>query len=185
MSVKTRMTAEELWELPETPGKRFELVKGELVEVPGAGLEHAELVRLLLRLLDPFVSGRGLGDVYGDGLAYTIARSPDVVRVPDVSFIARGRIPKDAGRGFVPFAPDLAVEIVSPSDRAEDVYGKVRGYLEAGVRMVWVVWPAYRAITVHTVSGEVRELSSEDTLDGGDVLPGFQIPVSELFSALR
>ncbi len=181
MSLKQLVTAERLWEIPEKPGIRYELVRGELVEVPGAGYPHARLGRALMRLLDPFVVERDLGEAFPDGLAYIIAREPDTVRIPDVSFISKGRLPQEDIEGFVPFAPDLAVEIVSPTDRAEEVYGKVREYLEAGTRTVWVFWPRYQSITVYVPEKNPRELDEDDELDGGEVLPGFRARVADLF----
>ncbi len=183
---KRLVTAEELWEMPEVPGKRYELVKGELIEVPGAGGLHGLIVKVLLRLLDPFALARDLGEVFADGVGYTIYRDPDVVRIPDVSFLSRNRI-TDTGvpEGYIPLAPDLAVEIISPGDRAEDVYAKVREYLDAGVRLVWVLWPRHRSVTVYSSTGEMRDLREGDVLDGGDVLPGFQVRVAELFEVSR
>ena len=93
MAIKQLLTAEQLWALPEEPGKRYELVKGELVEVPGAGAVHGLIVGVIYQLLAAFVPGRGLGYVFGDGVGYVIARRPDVVRIPDVSFVARERVP--------------------------------------------------------------------------------------------
>lgn len=185
MGVEQLVTAEELWAMPEVPGKRYELVKGELIEVPGAGYLHAQLVNALLRRLDAFVAAHDLGAVFGGGLGYVIAHTPDVVRIPDLSFIAKGRLPSADAQGFVPFAPDLAIEIVSPGDRAVAVYGKVREYLEAGTRLVWVLWPKYRTVSVHTPGGVTRELGPDDELDGGDVLPGFRTRAGELFAAAR
>lgn len=86
--------------------------------------------------------------------------------------------------GFVPFAPDLAVEIVSPNDRAYEIYDKVRQYLEGGTRLVWVVWPRHRSLTVFTSDGTVGELREGDKLDGGDMIPGFGVQVAEIFSAV-
>ena len=185
MAIKQLLTAEQLWALPEEPGKRYELVKGELVEVPGAGGVHGLLVKVLLRLLDPFALAHGLGEVFADGVGYIIARGPDVVRIPDVSFVARERVPAGGvPEGFWPFAPDLAVEVVSPHDRADDVRGKVREYLEAGTRLVWVVWPRHRAVAVYTPDGQGREWRGDGELDGGDLLPGFRVRVAELFAAI-
>lgn len=184
MSIKPLMTAAEFWALPEIPGKRFELARGEVVETPSAGGQHGALVRLFLRTLDPFVLAHDLGEVFADGVGYVIDRAPDVVRVPDVSFVARARLA--AGSipvGFIPFAPDLAVEIVSPNDRAEDVYGKVQEYLAAGTRLMWVGWPKFRSITVYT-TGEARELREGDELTGGAVIPGFRARVADLLAAV-
>ncbi len=196
MSVKQVLTAEQLWARPETPGERYELVGGELIEVLPAGALHGLIVRVFLRLLDPyglivrvflrlldpFVLARDLGEVFADGVGYIIRRDPDIVRIPDASFVSRGRIPAGGvPKGFWPFAPDLAVEIVSPGDTATELRAKVREYLDAGTRLVWVAWPDERAVTVYGPAGEVRELGPDDALDGADVLPGFRVRVAELF----
>lgn len=186
MAVKQLMTAEELWQLPDVAGKRYELVRGELVEVPGAGGKHGRFALWLGALLLRFVGERNLGVVSGDGTGYLLRRDPDELRIPDVSFVARERVPADGvPEGFWPFAPDLAVEIVSPNDRAEDVQGKVREYLDAGTRLVWVVWPRLRLVTVYEPGGGYRELGLGGDLDGGAVLPGFRAPVTELFAGIE
>ena|SRR5579875_299111 len=178
------MTAEELWELPECPGIRYELAEGVLVEMPGAGGVHAEIAFRIALLLHAFVVSRSLGRVFPDALAYILRRDPDVVRIPDVSFIAQLRIPETGmPEGFVPFAPDLAVEIVSPNDRASAVHDKVHEYLESGTRLVWVVWPHRRSVTVYLPEAAAREIESDGELEGGDVLPGFRVKVAELFAA--
>ena len=185
MAIKQLLTAEQLWTLPDVPGKRFELVKGELIEVPGAGAVHGLIVGVIYHLLAAFVAGRELGYVFGDGVGYVLARDPDLVRIPDASFVARERVPAGGvPEGFWPFAPDVAVEVVSPHDRADDVHSKVREYLEAGTRLVWVVWPRHRAVTAYTGDGQAREWRGDDELDGGDVLPGFRVRVAELFAAI-
>ena len=186
MSVKQLLTAEQLWALPEAPGKRHELVKGELVEVPGAGALHGLIAGLIYRLLAAFVDERGSGYAFGDGVGYILGRHPDLVRIPDASYVAREHVPEgDIPEGFWSIAPDLAVEVVSPHDRAEDVHGKVGEYLAAGTRLVWVLWPRSRAVTVHAAGGETRELGAADELDGGDVLPGFRVGVASLFAVGR
>ena len=186
MTVKQLLTAEDVWALPERPGVRYELADGELIEVPGAGLLHNLLVGLLYRLLDDFVRREDLGLVFTDGTAYVLRRGPDLVRIPDVSFVAWERLPAgDVPEGFGPFAPDLAVEVVSPGDRAEDVRRKVREYLAAGTRRVWVLWPREPSVTVHESGGVLRELGPDDELDGGDVVPGFRVRVAELFAVRR
>jgi Uma2 family endonuclease len=176
------MTAEELWELPEQPGVRYELVRGVPVEVPGAGALRSLIAGVVLRLIHDRVHGRNLGLAFTTGPGFVLDRNPDTVRIPDASFVSRERIPESGiPEGFWPGAPDLAVEIVSPSDRAEDVHGKVRDYLAAGTRLVWVLWPKSRSLTVYTPDGQAREFGSEQELDGGDVLPGFRVRVADLF----
>ncbi len=182
--VKNPMTAEELWAMPEVPGKRFELVDGELVEVPGAGGLHNLIAALLYRLLYAYVSEKQLGWVFTDGAGFVIKREPDLVRIPDVAFVARERMGQVL-EGFVGTAPDLAVEIVSPGDSANDVANDVREkvleYLATGTRLVWVLWPRFRSVSVYSASEGYRELGAHDELEGGEVLPGFRVKVEKLF----
>lgn len=182
MITKQAVTAEQFFELPDVPGKQLELVRGELVEMPSPGALHNLIANLLNHLLYAFASERRLGLVFGDNMGYVLSRGPDTVRIPDVSFIAWGRVP-EAGipEGAWQIPPDLAVEIVSPSDQVVDVNDKAREYVESGVQMVWVLWPKRRAVSVHMRDRMPRELSVDDELDGGDVLPGFSVHVSELF----
>ena len=180
------MTAEELWALPEQPGVRYELMRGVPVEVPGAGALHNLIAALVYRLIYEFARTRNLGLVFTDGVAYVLGRDPDTVRIPDASFVSRERIPESGiPEGFWLGAPDLAVEVVSPNDRADDVHDKVRDYLAAGTRLVWVLWPKSRSVTAYTPDGQARELDAEQELDGGDVLPGFAVRVAELFQVER
>lgn len=170
------LTDEELWEIPEVPGKRFGLVGRVLVEAPGAELQHGKLTIALVRLLGPFVSDRKRGAVFADGVGYAIQRGPDQLRIPDVSFTAASHI-SDEGllEGFWYGTPYLAVEIVSPNDRATDVDEKVVGHPQAGAQLVWVLWPRRRG-------GNARDLKPDEELTGGAILPGFRVKVSESFS---
>jgi Uma2 family endonuclease len=180
MSVKQRVTAEELWEMPEVPGKRLELADGELVEIPGAGALHTMIVFALARLLEDFVRQHDLG--LPDGLAYVLRRGPDHVRIPDVSFVAWERVPEEGiPEGFWEGPPTLAVEVVSPHDLAEDFYERVQDYLESGVCQVWVLWPRRRSVSIYRTDADTRELGPDARLDGGDALPGFSVRVSDLF----
>lgn len=182
MAIKQRITAEELWKLPDRDGMRYELVRGEVVEVPGAGGLHSVIGALVYDLISAFVKEHRLGRALPDGAAYILGRHPDLVRVPDGSFISSARMPTDGiPDSYWPMAPDLAVEVVSPHDRASDIHDKVHEYLEAGTRQVWVFWPKRRALTVHTPD-ETRELGPDDTINGGDVLPGFQVEVAAFFA---
>ncbi len=183
MSVATAITAEQLLELPEVPGKQFELHHGELVEVPAAGVLHGFIVMIVSRLLTAATADHG-GFVFADGVGYILARRPDMVRVPDVSYVTADRV-RQVGfpAGFWPGAPDLAVEVVSPNDRAVEIHAKTRDYLAAGTRLVWVIWPDTRAVSVWDVSGTSRELGPNDVLDGGDLLPSLRARVADLFPA--
>lgn len=183
MATTQLLTAEQLWEKPEEPGKRFELVRGELVEMPGTGAEHGTIAMEIIAALLAFVRPRTLGRVYAGDVTYILARNPDTLRIPDVSFVAQERIAQHGiPKGYWPFPPDLAVEIVSPNDRADAVGAKVDEYLAAGVRLVWVVWPDTSSVMVYTLDEEPREYSEGDTLDGGEVLPGFSVLVRDLFT---
>lgn len=182
MSVKQLITAEELWNMPEASGKRFELVDGELVEVPGASGVHGLIALLVGSLIRAFVTEKRIGVAFGDGTAYILQSKPDLVRIPDASYVSWDRIPEGGVPDrFMPLAPDLAIEIVSPGDTAQEVYDKVHQYLDAGTLMVWVLWPRYQAVTQYRANGHVQEFSAEDVLDGGNVLPGFRVMVSDLF----
>jgi Uma2 family endonuclease len=176
------ITTDELWEMPEVPGKRFELVDGALVEMPGASLLHNLIAALVYRLLAAFVRDQDLGLVFTDGAGFVL-RPPYLMRIPDVSVVSWAQVPEEGlAEGYGQFAPELAVEVVSPTDRAGEVREKVHNYLEAGTKTVWVLWPDLRAVSVHAAGGITRELGPDDELDGGDVLPGFRVPVRDLFN---
>ncbi|MGQ9626393.1 MAG: Uma2 family endonuclease [Anaerolineae bacterium] len=174
------MTGEELLHLPDD-GYRYELVKGELIKMAPPGAWHGVLAVRLGISLGQYVQESKLGEVAVEA-GYYLARDPDTVRGPDISFVSRERIlPEGVPKGFWPFAPDLAVEIVSPSDTAEEVMTRVSDYLRAGTRLVWVVQPATKTVTEYRSFSQVRVLTEEDTLEGGEVLPGFACPVAEIF----
>jgi Uma2 family endonuclease len=186
MSVKQLMTVDEFVDLPEVPGKRFELVNGELFEVTTPSPLHNLIVFLMAKLIDAVVVERRLGYTFTDSVGYTLRREPGTVRIPDVSFVSHARLPEGGLTGpLLPIAPDLAVEVASPSDRLNEMRLKVRDYLDAGSRMVWVVLPELQMILVYLADAPVRELGSDDMLDGGDVLPGFQVRVGQLFAIER
>ena len=185
MTVKQLMTAEELWEMPEKPGVRFELVEGEVIEMPGLGALAALIVGRVYNLVHASVQEQRLGLVFLSGLGYLLHRRPDVVRLPTCSFLSWDRIPEELPDGYWPGAPDLAVEVVSPSDTVSELGEKVDEYAAAGVRAVWIVDPANRTVTVHETGRSVRILREGDVLDGGEVVPGFQFPVVAIFADIR
>jgi Uma2 family endonuclease len=176
------LTAEEFAALPDMPGIQLELVRGRVIEVAGTGAWHGFIVGLVFEAINAFARKHRLGAAFADNVSYIVGRGPDVVRIPDASLVSRDRIAKHGiPEAFWPFAPDLAVEVVSPGDDAQDVYGKVHEYLDGGTRLVWVLWPAYRAATVYEQGGVVRELGADDVLDGGEVLPGFSHRLGDFF----
>lgn len=175
------MTAKQL--LHAADSGPCELVRGELVMVPPAGYGHGRVANRVAAALTNFVTPRQLGDVVVSEPGFQIAHDPDTVRVPDVAFVRAERAPTEKASGFFQGAPDLAVEVISSSDRASEVSSKVRDWLEAGCLMVWVVDPRTRTVFVYRGRGEVSVLGASDRLSGGDLLPGFSLPVKEILPA--
>lgn len=174
----TLLTAEDLEKLPSE--MHCELIDGVLIEMSPPGNPHGRVVvKVTGVLLRAETSGLGL--VFGEG-GFILRRGPDTVRAPDVSFFNAGRVlPSTSRPAFWEVAPDLVVEVVSTWDTAAEIQTKVREWLEFGVRLVWVVYPETRTVHVIRSFQERLTLSEEDTLDGGDVLPGFSFAVAELF----
>jgi len=172
-------TAEQLFQA--TGLGRCELLRGDLVMMSPAGSRHGAIALRIGSILLDFVNRRGLGVVLGAETGFQISYDPDTVRAPDAAFVRADRIGGGLPAGFFPGAPDLAVEVLSPSDRASEVSAKVENWLSAGCLAVWVVDPKTHAITVYRSSHESTIFNPSDTLDGGDVLPGFRTPVAEVF----
>ena len=167
--------------MPEGERPR-ELVRGKAVGSAPAGFEHGSIAANLHVLLGSFVRAHKLGVTAVAEAGYILARDPDTVRAPDISFIARERMPANGlPAGFVPLAPDLVVEVISPSESSDEIQDKVVAYLAAGTRMLWVVFPRTRTVTVYRSLQNARILTAEDTLGGEDVVPGFECRVSEIF----
>ena len=176
------MTAEELLRLPTGMGECYELVAGVLKTTPANGMCHGAIAANIGCLLHEAVSSSRLGDTVGAGTGFILSRNPDTVRAPDAAFVAAARLPAgDLPEGFFPGAPDLAVEIISPSEGATDVQRKVSEYFGAGARLVWIVYPDMRQVVVFRSARQSVVLTADDTLDGGELLPGFACPVAELF----
>ena len=176
------MTAEELLRLPTGMGKRYELAQGELKTMSPAGSKHGGITVRIGGLLDQFVRSKKLGVVFGAETGFILHRNPDTVRAPDAAFVTADRIPAEGvPTGYWPGAPDLAVEVVSPDDRAEEIKAKVSEYFEAGARLIWIVYPATREVVAFRTARESLVLSVQDTLEGGEAIPGFVCAVAELF----
>jgi len=175
------LRAEDLYTLPDD-GRRYELVAGQLLSEPPVQARHGKVVVRIAALLDNFVRPRRLGTLYAGDTGFILARSPDTVRAPDVAFVASARedMLEDEDR-FLPGAPDLAIEVLSPSDRPGELEAKVAAYLTAGKRLVWIVDPARGRVTEHRSLLGARTFSADDDLKAEDLLPGFGVKVSALF----
>jgi len=178
---KHGMTAEELFIIAGDSDK-CELVDGALVRMPPTGGVHGKVALRIGRLLDEYVEAHDLGVVCGAETGFILQRDPDVVRAPDVSFVAKTRIPvAGAPDSYWSIAPDLVVEVVSPNDRQAEVQQKVAEYFAAGARLVWVVDPATRTVCVHRSAADVCTLADDAVLTGNGVLPEFSCPVHRCF----
>jgi Uma2 family endonuclease len=175
--MRARATEADLMAQP-ADGNKYELVDGEICVSPG-GARHGLIEVKLSSRMSAFVTDRRLGHVFGSSVGFRLPGGN--VRSPDVSFVSAGRfaderIPDD----FADLAPDLAVEIISPGDRARQVLDKVGEYLDAGVRVVWVIDPKKGKAVVYRSLSDTRELGLQDVLDGEDVLPGFSCPLASI-----
>jgi len=159
-----------------------ELLRGELIMMSPAGSKHGRIAAELAAILMDFVKPRNLGIVLGAETGFRIADNPDTVRAPDVAFIRRERIGVDLPDGFFPGAPDLAVEVLSPNDRAGEVLAKVQDWLGAGSAAVWVVDPKTQTVTVYGADRKAAMLTASEAISGGDLLPGFSAPVAGIFA---
>lgn len=180
--IDTLISLDEFERLPDNEW-RTELVRGRLIREPPAGMDHGHLANHVAYLVTGFAYQHDLGEVYAAETGFVLFEDPPTVRAPDVAFVSRARLPStEEAVGFGRMAPDLAVEIVSPSNTAAEILDKVADYLEAGSRLVWVVEPAGRRITVYRSRTEIQLLQEGDALDGYDVLPGFSLSVAEIFA---
>jgi Uma2 family endonuclease len=175
------LTADDLLRL-HSQGVKGELILGVFVESVASGVEHGEIAIFIAAQLLAIVKPQGLGRVIGTDSGVLLQNGPDVVREPDVAYISAERLPLDERvRGYLPVAPDLVVEIASPNDADREVYDKARMWLSHGVSIVWLVDPDSRSVTVHSPDAATYDLTDADTLDGGGVLPGFTLPVRDIF----
>jgi Uma2 family endonuclease len=185
MTTKTGpVTAEDLLEMPDD-GFRYELVKGELKRMAPAGNKHGYIAVNIAGPLYQHVKANNLGRIYAAETGFKLASDPDTVLAPDAAFISRERL-ESAGEveGYWPGAPDLAVEVVSPNDRHTEVVEKALSWLEAGCRMVLVADPGRRLVTVYRSRDDIHLLTADanDAIDGADVVPGWRLPLTELFA---
>lgn len=171
------VTAQQLFEMPGH--EHFELVGGELVPMSPPGFDHGCIVGEVYAALREFVRARKLGSVAVEA-GFCVSHDPDTVRSPDVAFVRAERIPPGGVRAFFQGAPDLAVEVISPSDRASDVIGKARDWLHYGCVAVWVIDPETKTGTIYSNRPQALFLSASDALVCEELLPGFRLPISQM-----
>ena len=178
------MTAEELLLLPRGDGRRYELIRGVLVEKMPTGDAHGDTTVLTAYFLTQYTFDSGNGVTRTGEPGFRLATEPDTVRAPDVAWIASGRIPEGT-QGYPEFAPDLAIEVKSPSNSNAEMGEKASMWLAFGSREVWVLDPENSSVIVRRGYSPPVVLSENDVLDGWDLLPGFSVEVWRLFRRQR
>ena len=178
MAITTGLTLEEFLRIPEEKPYQ-EYACGEAFEKPMPTRSHSIVLRFFLFAIGPFLEQTRLGEILPEWRC--IFGPPGRVRVfvPDLTYVANERL---TGEEYHMAAPDLAIEILSPGQNMARFLDKIQFYLLNGVRLVWVIDPPARTVAVLTPGQEAIILSSGDTLDGGDVIPGFQVPVDDIFA---
>ncbi len=175
------VTADDLLKMPDD-GYRYELVRGELRKMPPAGFPHGKIAWAIALRLGTHVESDGLGTLLIADTGFVLRSDPDHVRVPDVAFVRQERLEAAADvAGFFPGPPDVAIEVISPSDLYTEVDEKVADYLAAGTLAVIVVNPRRRTVRVHRSLSDTVELTESDTLEVSDIVPGWQMPVKDMF----
>ncbi|RKU14731.1 hypothetical protein C6501_07790 [Candidatus Poribacteria bacterium] len=155
----------------------YEYIKGELVPMSPPTMEHGEISMSLILPLGAYVREKQLGRLYP---ADTTFKLDDRLVKPDIAFVSTERLPENRRQGS-PIPPDLAVEVVSPTDSQSKVVEKALAYLKAGTRLVWIIEPIGKTVTVYRSETEIKTLTRKDTLTGEDVVEGFSCPVAQLF----
>jgi Uma2 family endonuclease len=187
MAVQQRLyTVDDLREMDgvtENADKRFELIRGVIFEMPAPSPIHAYIANKFGRYLDEFVEEHDLGYVFGDSCSYQLSDIDELI--PDASFISKARQPSLPLPEAFEIAPDLAIEVVSPSNRPREMLNKVETYLKYGTRQVWVVYPDEKIVDVYRSADDdgllVQSVGIDDALDGDELLPGFSLAVRRVF----
>jgi Uma2 family endonuclease len=171
-------TAEQLFQHPDSG--RCELIGGAIVFMSPSGSLHGKITARLAAILYKYVEQKKLGIVFGAETGFHIRRDPDTVRAPDVSFVRADRIPNPFPQGYFPGPPDLAVEVLSPNDRASEVQAKISDWLDAGCRAVWIVDPQTKSVTIYKSSHDIITLNVTDIVTDAQILPGLIVAVSDI-----
>ncbi len=180
MSTKTLISVAEFERLEEHDDVRYELDEGELLEMTKPHVGHNRVVMKMTRALLRYLETNPAGELFTPDNLYVLG--PTTRRIPDLSFLLAGRASKIDPAKYIDGAPDLAIEVLSPSDQAAAMRRKMKQYFAAGSRVVWLVYPELREIEFwESASGPVRVVGDGDTLESRDLLPGFSCRVSDLF----
>ena len=166
-----------LEEFLENDVEGYEYVKGELVPMPATSIRHGKIGMNLIHFLNIYVRENKIGRLYSLETSFKVG---EWVLKPYIAFVSSERMVEDEDKGF-PIPPELAIEVVSPSDIHSRVVGKALAYLDAGTRCVWIVDPVSKTVTVYKSETDIKTLTREDTLTGDDVVPGFSCPIEQLF----
>jgi Uma2 family endonuclease len=183
MSTTTQMTADELLRMPRGE-QRHELVDGELITMSPAGSEHGAIIWEFAAVLANFIRQHKLGRGFSSETGFVLRTNPDTVRCADAAFVRRERIEQTGlPKGFYPGPPDLAVEVISPSDTIRKVDEKVDDWLAHGAVEVWTIHPGRQSVTIYRSPTDFTMLTRDDTLESPQLLPGFRLPVRDIFPA--
>jgi len=178
MATTKLWTIEEVARLPDD-AFRYALIRGVLYRMPPPKARDGRIISTMTRHVGNFVDERHLGVIY-DQSGFIFTLDPDTLLGPDLSFVRQDRVPDDED-AYPILAPDLVVEVVSPSQSGPSIAEKTAIYLEAGVRLVWIFEPDQRVVLVHRANGTRSVLTERDEIDGEDVLPGFRMRVGRFF----
>lgn len=182
MATATLMTVEELAALPED-GRMHELVEGDLLTTPPPHFLHSDIVALILKSLIFFLDETGIGRAFGEA-GFVLSESPPTVRQPDLCVLSAGSLASKPREGYYRGAPDVAIEVLSPSDGADDLHLKIRQYLSAGAKAVIVVSPRAREVWVYRADAPPEALRAGQSVELSNVLPGWSLPLSDIFAPL-
>ena len=177
------MTAEELLQLPRD-GFRYELINGELEKMPPPGHPHGRIILRLAVPLSQFIWDHEMGEVFGKDTGFKLTSNPDTVLAPDFAFVTNERF--EEGRkteGYWPGAPDLAVEVLSPTDRPGKMKQKIERWFSFGTNQVWIVDQKHLTVTVYRSPSDTTTFSGSDYLEAEDILPGFRISLDSIFGS--
>ncbi len=183
------MTADELLEVPKyVKGSdyRYELIRGELKKMSPTKPLHGIVTARLTNVLGRYLEADETGELFGAETGFLVEQNPDTVLGIDIAFVSNERLATvESYEKFFPFAPDLAVEVLSPSNTVDEIDEKIAFYFAAGARLVWIVNPKRRTVTVYSSPRNPRVYAGGETLDGGAVLPGFRYELAKLFAPLN